>query len=78
MRQYRAWAKTFALLLAWDWLVAVGTINLAERALLAVPLAVGLTAFWWVATRVSLSNPWLIIPASAGAACGTFVGILFP
>ena len=74
----RAWAKTFALVAGWDWLATMGTIYMAERSWLAVPMAVLLTAFWWAAIQLVVRERGLIIPGLAGAAIGTAVGVTFP
>ena len=76
-RRWRPWAETFGLLVAWDWLVTAGTIYMAERDLFAIPLAVGLTAFWWFAVRIAnRSDRELLIPAILGSVLGTYMGII--
>ena len=73
------YVKVFALVAAWDWLVAVSTRLLADESLAAVPLAVALTAFWWVGSGIAARGNRLAMAAAvAGAAVGTTLGVGIP
>ena len=73
-RNPRPWAETFALVVVWDRLGTIRIRYVADESWFAVPLAVVLTGFWWVATKRAQS-PGTTLPALAGAAVGTAIGL---
>ena len=73
-RFWRPWPETFSLVVLWDWLGTVSIRYVAEESLWAVPLAVALTGFWWVAAKQA-QRPGLLAPALLGAAVGTAIGL---
>ena len=74
MRRYRAWAETFILVTTWDWLGTISIRYISEQSWLAIPLAVALCGFWWVAAKRAQQRRTLI-PALSGAAVGTLLGL---
>ena len=72
--RYRTWAETFALVGLWDWLGTVSIRYIAGESWFAVPLAVALTGFWWVAAKHA-QRAGTFAPALVGAAVGTALGL---
>ncbi len=64
-------------MVSWDYIATLGTRYIADRSLLAVPLAGTITLLWWLA--ISLPHNKLTgLIVVIGAAIGTCLGILWP
>ena len=73
----RAQVDTAGMVAAWDWLGTVSVRSISDQSWWAVPLAVALTGFWWVAARRA-QRPGLLGAALVGAAGGTALGLVWP
>ena len=79
MRPVVTYGEVFGLVAVWDWLVTVSTRFIASEVVWAIPLAVALTAFWWVGTGwAAQADRRVMVAALAGAAAGTALGLHIP
>lgn len=70
------WSKAFLAVALWDFLATAGVRAIAHADMLALPLAVSYTACWIVCTRVAVFSVNMAVPLCAGAALGTWLGII--
>lgn len=58
--------------------MTVGTRFIAQESILAVPMAVAITALWWNSMERLFTDRSLIWYALLGAGVGTAIGIFVP
>lgn len=73
MTWFLVFAVTFALDVVWTWYTAA---VVGKRTTRAASWAAAIIALSGVYTISFVSDPWLLLPAMAGAFCGTAFGML--